>query len=177
MSVRVCAWSVPNHCHPALSFSEGYSWGKERPLDPQSEPQLADGDKTNRLPGQDAAECEQRRRRRAGAGRSGEEAIGGEMSQFYKTNTGMVCTCARGRVFEILLSQRAINQCHYAASFPICRELFFKALHPKCQTSTRSERHSERRRKEKKKRRSLARKILTFVSLTIQVWLTPRRSR
>lgn len=68
LCARMCAVIVYECVKHAKSLSPllfqcGVSWGKERPLDPRSEPQLAEGDKTNRLPHQDAAEWEQRRRR------------------------------------------------------------------------------------------------------------------
>lgn len=52
--VYECVRSMPNYCPPL--FQSGESRGRKRTLAPQSSPQLAEGDKTNRLPRQDAAE-------------------------------------------------------------------------------------------------------------------------
>lgn len=103
---------------------------RETPQDQQSQTQLAERDKTERLPDQNAAEWEQWRRKSA----EREEEVGNvRLSNLHWTRAhAYVCVCVC--VVENLLS-------HYQALFPYN---FFKALRSKCQPPPRPETSEEK---------------------------------
>lgn len=160
-----------------LPFWCGESWEKERPLDPKSEPQLAEGDKTNRLPIGTQLNRSRRRRRwveRRTRGRCSAE----KCHSFIRFRQGCrpcVCVCVRhnfcmyawrwacvwNHTFTLGHSPAPIIR---LLSHPSITFFFFFSLKvqcSKCSTLTGSEWHRDNNREKK-----MARKRLPCARLT-----------